>query len=1091
MSGEQTASSSNANTAAIHGADTLDLDVVLLQMSQKFNRDLDVRSATQSASADATASGTASGKTAADSSSGRNNSNRRNSSNQHAAAASEDHRIDCTMKWRGLLKNRFAAGGSRRRGGVAINNSSIGDSSSIGDGTPSLSAGIARNRERRGRPSVGLIGQPNASNETGVKIATSGNTTKPTTTTNSDDTSLTANNTAANADGADVAGDNNEPSFNDRASERSTSRSSSVMIVGVVGHDESATAASTASQADADDDKQPNRRVLRRNAAHSAAASELSPSPVPKLRQSRPRSVAQHPLTQSTDDCAIVTDKSPSAPAAVPARRPGRPPKRPLNVAAASTSSGESPVPTATTTIIESGKNADFEPKKLRSRRSGGSVSIASVIDSCSDNVMRVDDEVKTEETKVVLEKDANEELRHQSEEKPEKSDAHDVDKKEQKLIVDLSTDDDKLKNESDPPKVSDDVKPECIEVEDDVKIIEEPKEQKKDEPKDDVVVVIDEEATAVSDVDGIAKVNDSEATNPMTANSTNEQSIAEPMQVDSEDESDAVNSKPDDQTTPPRTEPLPEEHPTPSAPSPPLAAPKKRGRKPGYRKPLPAIAAQNQSANSTATASTKKPARNSRDHDPDPAYDPLPSNPNASTNSDVLPQQPTQRLSRRIKPTAKILANDELRYGFELQNNARLSLSSEHLDGSEQRSPAKEDAAMMQVALAPMPMSPPRVPGQQQPNHNRAQANVLTSPSLGQKPIMPPLVSSTFSTQPTQRMNQQLPPATITIQQPPMIAGGDRPAMLRQRPPCLDPVEFLHAIKLANINLHRSPEENIRRMSANQQMRLFKRKEKHLQKLGLQRRSSGLDEGVADGATQGVQDAVGVLDATISVVLSSDDDEDNDEVEEGCVTRTTLNVPRVDVDDSMDEDDDDDDDDNGDDDEEDLDDEEDEFVPTRKVNVGRPSVTLRVRANTQTASDSNASTASTTPMKARKRTYAVIKTSKETSLILSTKHKHAEESARKRAAIATGASAAAKATLPAAAMTSTMAQQKRLEQQAVNGRGEFVFIYIFQDIECLVGMCIICNVYKIYNTKRGRRIKCSSHVVLPCKSIIARRKYS
>lgn len=36
----------------------------------------------------------------------------------------------------------------------------------------------------------------------------------------------------------------------------------------------------------------------------------------------------------------------------------------------------------------------------------------------------------------------------------------------------------------------------------------------------------------------------------------------------------------------------------------------------------------------------------------------------------------PQQRLSRRIKPTAKILANDELRYGFELQNSARLHIT-------------------------------------------------------------------------------------------------------------------------------------------------------------------------------------------------------------------------------------------------------------------------------------------------------------------------------------------------------------------------------------------------------------------------------
>ncbi|XP_068628498.1 histone-lysine N-methyltransferase EHMT2 isoform X2 [Battus philenor] len=38
----------------------------------------------------------------------------------------------------------------------------------------------------------------------------------------------------------------------------------------------------------------------------------------------------------------------------------------------------------------------------------------------------------------------------------------------------------------------------------------------------------------------------------------------------------------------------------------------------------------------------------------------------------------PTQRLSRRIKPTAKILANEELRIGLESQNNARLGIQAE-----------------------------------------------------------------------------------------------------------------------------------------------------------------------------------------------------------------------------------------------------------------------------------------------------------------------------------------------------------------------------------------------------------------------------
>ncbi|CAH2100413.1 unnamed protein product [Euphydryas editha] len=42
------------------------------------------------------------------------------------------------------------------------------------------------------------------------------------------------------------------------------------------------------------------------------------------------------------------------------------------------------------------------------------------------------------------------------------------------------------------------------------------------------------------------------------------------------------------------------------------------------------------------------------------------------------LSSAPTQRLSRRIKPTTKILANEELRIGLESQNNARLGISAD-----------------------------------------------------------------------------------------------------------------------------------------------------------------------------------------------------------------------------------------------------------------------------------------------------------------------------------------------------------------------------------------------------------------------------
>lgn len=68
---------------------------------------------------------------------------------------------------------------------------------------------------------------------------------------------------------------------------------------------------------------------------------------------------------------------------------------------------------------------------------------------------------------------------------------------------------------------------------------------------------------------------------------------------------------------------------------------------------------------------------------------------------------QPTpQRLSRRIKPTAKILANEELRIGLESQNNARLGIQTDKSPGGgvrtrrSARPSAKEDKKMEPEAI-------------------------------------------------------------------------------------------------------------------------------------------------------------------------------------------------------------------------------------------------------------------------------------------------------------------------------------------------------------------------------------------------------
>lgn len=198
---------------------------------------------------------------------------------------------------------------------------------------------------------------------------------------------------------------------------------------------------------------------------------------------------------------------------------------------------------------------------------------------------------------------------------------------------------------------------------------------------------------------------------------------------------------------------------------------------------------------------------------------------------------QPQQRLSRRIKPTPKILANEELRQGFEIQNNARLSLSSEHLDNELDRSPKSK--------------TPPTTPPEQAKIEVEIIQNGIEKPR--RKSNTPPKRQSSSSN------------------------GSRTPEFVRPvRQPCPDPEQFLNEIKLAKINLHRSPEDN-KKLNFKQKKRLIKLKEKHFQKLGLQRVSR----------------------STANKGSGTDSNAESDS---------------------------------------------EDFVPTQKVNVGRPSVTLRVR---------------------------------------------------------------------------------------------------------------------------------------------------
>lgn len=174
------------------------------------------------------------------------------------------------------------------------------------------------------------------------------------------------------------------------------------------------------------------------------------------------------------------------------------------------------------------------------------------------------------------------------------------------------------------------------------------------------------------------------------------------------------------------------------------------------------------------------------------------------------------------------------------MQNNARLSNSSEHLDNESERSPKREvsTAAVIQEIV--------------RTESEDVSEAVIEAIERESAKHSPPTVAKPSTTPP--------------------LNEASRPVSRR---PCPDPEQFLHEIKLARINLHRSPEDN-KKLNVKQKKRLYKLKEKHLYKLGLQR------------VSRTIKDA------------SSDSNVDSDDNEE--------------------------------------------FVPAKKINVGRPSVTLRVR---------------------------------------------------------------------------------------------------------------------------------------------------
>lgn len=151
-------------------------------------------------------------------------------------------------------------------------------------------------------------------------------------------------------------------------------------------------------------------------------------------------------------------------------------------------------------------------------------------------------------------------------------------------------------------------------------------------------------------------------------------------------------------------------------------------------------------------------------------------------------------RSQRRIKPTAKILANEELRQGFEVTNCKRLSLSNENLMEHFERSPTMSRSG------------------------NETSSNkspIVSSPEKSPKIF--------------HESNQEAEPNVIL---------NKMPALKR---PCRDPQDFINEIKTFKIGINRAPEEN-KKLTKNQQRRMTKAKEKHLGLLGLRPKNDHSD---------------------------------------------------------------------------------------------------------------------------------------------------------------------------------------------------------------------------------------------------------
>ncbi|XP_041760669.1 uncharacterized protein LOC121587701 [Anopheles merus] len=237
-------------------------------------------------------------------------------------------------------------------------------------------------------------------------------------------------------------------------------------------------------------------------------------------------------------------------------------------------------------------------------------------------------------------------------------------------------------------------------------------------------------------------------------------------------------------------------------------------------------------------------------------------------------------RLSRPIKLSAKILANEELRQGFEQHNNGRIII------GSEQSSPAvvvHEDELPSVSVVEPEKQ---RKPARDVVEHSVASSSTIGSSSedvtlvsVTMPPTAKPASSGTSSARrlpPSQEKESEAGPSAQPQQQsrrPAEPSPADRLAASKARarqaakanaPPCPDVDTFLQGVRAMRLGTaNRSRTDDNRKLNRRQQKRADKMKLKFMAGLGLQRPSAQQPRYGADGDDFDVQMSVGESDSS------------------------------------------------------------------------------------------------------------------------------------------------------------------------------------------------------------------------------------